>query len=215
VRNVWKLLPALVVLLVALFVVPKKSPAIPAFSRLYGTSCMTCHIDFPKLNDFGKAFKDAGFKFPQTMRTRSRLPPSCWARRHKNRISPTRFGPDPFPGCRRSVCASIHTFKSQVPTAINSTSLLPRGNCRSSYPERISRVVISASSRLEISGSDIAFWVDDDISVSGSNSAGSLGDAYLKFVNVGRFLKLPKDSFTVRIGQFELDLPVTQRAATT
>jgi hypothetical protein len=59
-------------------------------------------------------------------------------------------------------------------------------------------------------GSDIAFWVDDDISVSGSNSAGSLGDAYLKFVNVGRFLKLPKDSFTVRIGQFELDLPVTQ-----
>src|SRR3974390_2917666 len=39
--------------------------AIPAFSRQYGTSCTTCHIDFPKLNDFGKAFKDAGFKFPK------------------------------------------------------------------------------------------------------------------------------------------------------
>src|SRR5208283_6206213 len=59
-------------------------------------------------------------------------------------------------------------------------------------------------------GSDIAFWVDDDISVSGDNSAGGLGDGYLKFVNVGRFLKLPKDSFSLRAGQFELDLPVTQ-----
>lgn len=39
--------------------------AIPAFSRMYGTSCSTCHLDFPKLNDFGKAFKDAGFKFPK------------------------------------------------------------------------------------------------------------------------------------------------------
>jgi hypothetical protein len=47
-----------------LFFAPQ-SRAIPAFSRQYGTSCMTCHIDFPKLNDFGKAFKDAGFKFPK------------------------------------------------------------------------------------------------------------------------------------------------------
>ncbi len=59
-------------------------------------------------------------------------------------------------------------------------------------------------------GSDIAFWVDDDISVSGDNAAGGLGDAYLKFVNVSRFLKLPKDSISVRAGQFELDLPFTQ-----
>jgi len=59
-------------------------------------------------------------------------------------------------------------------------------------------------------GSGIAFWVDDDISVGGDNSAGSLGDGYLKFVDAGRFLKLPKDSLSVRVGQFELDLPFTQ-----
>jgi hypothetical protein len=59
-------------------------------------------------------------------------------------------------------------------------------------------------------GSDIAFWVDDDISVAGENLNGSLGDGYLKFVNVGRFMKLPKDSLSVRTGQFELDLPFTQ-----
>src|SRR5215472_9494236 len=47
------------------FLFPSPSHAIPAFARMYGLSCSTCHIDFPKLNDFGKAFKDAGFKFPQ------------------------------------------------------------------------------------------------------------------------------------------------------
>ena len=40
---------------------PAVSHAIPAFARQYQTSCATCHSDFPKLNDFGKAFKDAGF----------------------------------------------------------------------------------------------------------------------------------------------------------
>ena len=59
-------------------------------------------------------------------------------------------------------------------------------------------------------GSDIAFWVDDDISVAGLNSNGALGDAYLRFVNAGRFLKLAKDTLSLRTGQFELDLPFTQ-----
>ena len=59
-------------------------------------------------------------------------------------------------------------------------------------------------------GSDIAFWVDDDISVGGSNAAGGLGDAYLRFVNLSRFLHLPTDSVHFRAGQFELDLPFTQ-----
>ena len=54
-------------------------------------------------------------------------------------------------------------------------------------------------------GGDIAFWVDDDISVGGDNSAGGLGDGYLKFVNIGRIFKLPKDSLItayrpVRVG---------------
>ena len=53
----------IIVLLLSLLL-PNVSQAIPAFARMYGLSCSTCHIDFPKLNDFGKAFKDSGFKFP-------------------------------------------------------------------------------------------------------------------------------------------------------
>src|SRR6202166_478381 len=58
-----------------MLVVSTKSYAIPAFARQYQTSCTTCHVDFPKLNDFGKAFKDAGFKFPVDDENSLKSPP--------------------------------------------------------------------------------------------------------------------------------------------
>jgi hypothetical protein len=61
--------------LVVLGALTGSSRAIPAFSRQYGTSCSTCHVDFPKLNDFGKAFKDAGFKFPKDDESFIKVPP--------------------------------------------------------------------------------------------------------------------------------------------
>src|SRR5713101_2750510 len=46
-------------------VVPPEASATAQFSRQYNTSCITCHTAFPKLNDVGIAFKDAGFQFPE------------------------------------------------------------------------------------------------------------------------------------------------------
>ena len=57
-------------------------------------------------------------------------------------------------------------------------------------------------------GSDIAFWVDEDISIGGDNTAGGLGDGYLKFVNIGRLMKMPKDSLSLRVGRFRVGLAV-------
>ena len=65
----------LIALPVLLLLCPREGKAIPAFSRLYQTSCTTCHLDFPKLNDFGTAFKDAGFKFPKDDETYLKVPP--------------------------------------------------------------------------------------------------------------------------------------------
>src|ERR1035437_2610283 len=59
----------------AVLSLPPSASAIPAFSRRYGTSCTTFHSDFPKLNDFGKAFKDAGFKFPKDDESFLKTPP--------------------------------------------------------------------------------------------------------------------------------------------
>ena len=38
--------------------------AIPTFARKYKTSCSTCHYAYPKLNGFGKAFANNGFRYP-------------------------------------------------------------------------------------------------------------------------------------------------------
>lgn len=53
---------AMLLTLVALSAAPAE--AIPAWSRKYHTSCSTCHAVFPKLNYFGKAFRNNGYRFP-------------------------------------------------------------------------------------------------------------------------------------------------------
>jgi hypothetical protein len=59
-------------------------------------------------------------------------------------------------------------------------------------------------------GPTLSFWVDNDISAGGDNAAAGLGDGYLKFNDLGHALGLPKDTLNLRMGQFELDLPITQ-----
>ncbi|MFQ5453671.1 MAG: hypothetical protein ACE5D6_05745, partial [Candidatus Zixiibacteriota bacterium] len=41
-----------------------KTEAVPTFARKYKTSCSTCHYAFPRLNYFGKAFRDNGLRYP-------------------------------------------------------------------------------------------------------------------------------------------------------
>ena len=77
---------------------PSRSYAIPAFSRQYHTSCTTCHIDFPKLNDFGKAFKDAGFKFPKDDETFLKVPAVLLGAPAQKDVWPQTVWPGEIPG---------------------------------------------------------------------------------------------------------------------
>ena len=189
------------------------SYAIPAFSRQYGTSCTTCHVDFPKLNDFGKAFKDAGFKFPKDDETFIKIPPVMLGAPAQKDMWPHVIFPGTIPGIPQIGLRFNQFFQytsghannySQTPQGVPGTLQSP-GIPRTGFEPGFFSIFMAGNF-----GSDIAFWVDDDLSVSGANANGNLGDAYLRFVNVGRFLKLPADAFTVRVGQFELDLPFTQ-----
>ena len=38
--------------------------ALPIFARKYETSCTTCHVIIPKLNPFGIAFRNNGYRIP-------------------------------------------------------------------------------------------------------------------------------------------------------
>src|SRR5271166_4387393 len=175
--------------------------AIPAFSRQYGTSCTTCHIDFPKLNDFGKAFKDAGFKFPKDDETFIKIPPVMLGAPAQKDLWPHTVFPGVIPGILPVGLRFNQFFQYNGKSANNyyNGQNLPGSTPGSLLPPTIPRTdfapgffsIFTAGNF----GSDIAFWVDDDFSVFGANANGALGDGYLKFVNLGRFLKLPTDAF--------------------
>ena len=71
---------------------------IPSFARQYATSCNTCHLDFPKLNDFGKAFKDAGFKFPKDDEQFLKIPPVMLGAPAQSELWPHTIWPGSIPG---------------------------------------------------------------------------------------------------------------------
>lgn len=55
---------SIVTAFLAVCLAPEEAMAIPAFARKYQTSCSTCHVVFPVLNSFGKAYKASGYRIP-------------------------------------------------------------------------------------------------------------------------------------------------------
>src|SRR5258708_32097344 len=142
------------------------SHAIPAFSRQYGTSCSTCHVDFPKLNDFGKAFKDAGFKFPKDDETFIKIPPVMLGAPAQAEIWPHTIFPGTIPGLPpiglrfntffQVVSANRNNFNLQHPGDPTMQPFIPRTD----FQPGLLSIFMAGNF-----GSDIGFWVDDDISV--------------------------------------------------
>ena len=205
----------LVVRAVALFLflvaLPHQSRAIPAFARQYNTSCTTCHSDFPKLNDFGRAFKDAGFKFPKDDETFIKIPDVLLGAPAQKDLWPHSVWPGSIPGLP-PIGLRMNNFFQVVGRnrGTIANALTPPGTVGPFIPRTDFETGFFSIFTAGNFGGNIAFWVDDDISIAGANAGGGLGDGYLKFVNLGGLFKLPTDSFSLRAGQFELDLPFTQ-----
>ena len=179
----------------------RRASAIPAFSRKYQTSCTTCHSNYPELNDFGEAFKKNGFKFPKDDETFVKEPPVLLGAKAQKEAFPGAVYPGEIPG---SIPIAFRysgnfTYNSRQPISLG---FLPRTDLF--VPNTFT--IIGAGSF----GENLSFWVDNDISAGGSNAAAGLGDGYLKVNDLGHYIKLPKDTLNLRMGQFELDLPFTQ-----
>src|ERR1700690_4545145 len=101
--------------------------AIPAFSRQYGTSCSTCHVDFPKLNDFGTAFKDAGFKFPKDDETFIKVPPVMLGSPAQKELWPHTIWPGTIPGIPQ-IGLRFNTFFQVVSSNRNNFNLQNPGD---------------------------------------------------------------------------------------
>jgi hypothetical protein len=68
----------LVLVLGALFSLHQPAYAIPAFARKYGLPCSACHEAWPKLNDFGIAFRDRGYQLGNEKDSPIWQNPSYW-----------------------------------------------------------------------------------------------------------------------------------------
>lgn len=184
-----------------LLVRTENAQAIPYFARKYGTSCTTCHNDFPELNDFGWAFKKNGFKFPQNDETFTKEPPVLLGAKAQREVFPEAVFPGQIPGTVPLAFrfSGFFNYYNKQPIELG---FQPRTDLF--LPNTFT--AISAGSL----GQRLSWWIDDDIAVDGSGADGGLGDGYLRANDIGHYLGLPKDALNVRVGQFELDLPFTQ-----
>ena len=72
--------------------------AIPEWSRKYETSCSTCHAAYPKLNYFGKAFRNNGYRFPAGLEeSASKQPPVSLGSEGYKKLFPHALWPSHVP----------------------------------------------------------------------------------------------------------------------
>src|SRR5258706_7822310 len=57
---------------------PRSAPDVPAFARKYGVRCTVCHEAWPVLNDFGRAFRDNGYRMNLGKDEPTALEPAYW-----------------------------------------------------------------------------------------------------------------------------------------
>jgi len=176
--------PALLVLLALMLPSPKPANAIPAFARKYGLPCSACHITWPELTNFGQVFRDNGYQLMN------------------ERDSPITRDASYFP-------ASIRiTPQWHRESANNQTIDVTPGTTEDG--ERKGTVTQAG---FDLSGMDMWFagTLFNNISFSVLPSSDSTAtfhfeNAYVRFDNIrgSRW-------FNLKVGKYELDLPVSEK----
>lgn len=207
-RTAKLLLVKILFLVIALILFQSLTPrlmAIPAFARKYKTACATCHNNWPELNDFGRAFKINGFRFPKDDDQFVKEPPLLLGAQAQKESFPNSIYPGELPILPIAFRYSGYlNYTSQQPAALAAAN----GYVPPTDLFQPNTVTLLAAGNF---GPSVAFWIDDDLSAGGSGADGGLGDGYIKANNfLGHFMHVPQNDLNVRFGQFELDLPFTQ-----
>jgi hypothetical protein len=151
---------------------------------MYGTSCSTCHIDFPKLNDFGKAFKDAGFKFPKDDESMLKIPPAMLGGAPATKeLWPQAIWPGTIPGIPPIGLRMNNYFQYTGTSSGRFASLTPAGTLPPFVP--ITDFETGLFSIFTAGNISPFGWMAIS-SIAGANGSGGLGEGYLNFVNIGR-----------------------------
>jgi len=93
-----RLVRKIVVLICITFITIQNAFSIPAFSRKYQTSCITCHASFPRLNSFGETFRYNGYSFPENDEGQVKEEPVKLGSEAYKRVWPGAVWPSSLPG---------------------------------------------------------------------------------------------------------------------
>jgi len=191
VNRVVAAVPALLLLLAVLLPAPKPANAIPAFARKYGLPCSACHIGWPELNNFGQVFRDNGYQMMN------------------ERDSPITRDPSYFPITVR-ITPQWHRESADHQVVDNDPSAGGGG-------EAGSHSGTLTTSGFDLSGLDLWFagtlYKNITFSVlpsSDENASFHFENAFVRFDNLWNSSWL-----NVKVGKFELDLPVSEKRLVT
>lgn len=165
-------------------ILPAPVDAIPAFARKYKTSCMTCHVAYPKLNAFGEAYRLNGYQIPESEDELKRDEDVSLGSDGWKRVWPNGVWPGAIPGT--------------PPLAV-------RGVTEFQYDDaaEVDREFKPPSVTLFLSGSlhdDISAYMGFHLFEEGE--IGSLGRMFIQFSSLLSNWQLPTYALNIRFGQF-------------
>ncbi len=162
----------------------ESSIAIPAFSRKYKTSCITCHSVYPKLNPFGEAFRINGYQYPKDDADKVKEEPVLLGSDAYKRVWPKSVWPNTLPGTSPVSLRARGAFQvTTVDSATTSEFGMPA-------------LQLLAAGTI---GEDITVFAGAHLFEN--NEPGSIDRLYVKFDNIlSRYI--PKHALYIEFGQF-------------
>ncbi|MEO5657194.1 MAG: hypothetical protein ABIO65_13040, partial [Nitrospiria bacterium] len=174
--------------------------AIPAFSGKLDLDCGQCHIVAPALNDFGEAFRDHGYRIADV---EARLPDAV-RERATQETAPDR-SPAYWPISLRTALGYRLRSRDSLDTDLGEAKLKTRGF-------GIDRLDVASGGRL---ADQLAFYLFYRPTLTNTFSqdaeqAGTLESAWLRFNR-----QIGGTAFSLKMGAFEMDVPVSSRRRVT
>ena len=165
--------------------------AVPTFSRKYQTSCMTCHVGFPKLNAFGDAFKNQGYRLPDD-EVFVKEPPVWLGSEAYKRVWPNAVWPDSIPGNVPIALRIVSQFNYDQSKSTADGS----GKTEFEFPHAIELMSLGTM------GDNLAFNLGFALQDESERSA--VERVYLEYSDVlaGKF-GIPNDLINIRGGYFD------------
>lgn len=163
--------------------------AIPSFARKYKTSCATCHAPYPKLNPFGEAFRQNGYRFPGGDEQFTKEEPVSIGSEAYKRVWPDAVWPSSLPE------TSPVSFRARFNYTVDKNDA---DEFESTFNPPALQVIAAGTF-----GDDVSFFAGAHLFEDGE--VGSIDRAFLRLNDLLTSL-IPEQALNVRIGQFIPDL---------